>query len=125
MDNSTVFGDNVSVMSFPSKDSRPGTPSQTPLVPRLAPGYQPRSESPLRTVTSRNRAADDSFTRMPSRSNRSADNMQAGYTSDSYELSTISNRSCDTRDTSDSTSLLRFERVHSPDPPPSRTGPYV
>jgi hypothetical protein len=40
MDNSTVIGDNMSVLSVPYKDSRPSTPSRMPLNPRVA-GYTP------------------------------------------------------------------------------------
>ena len=65
MDNSTVVGDNESVLSFPYKDSRPSTPSRMPLNPRV-PGYTSRSESPFRTGSPVS-GTDDYFTRAPAR----------------------------------------------------------
>jgi hypothetical protein len=131
MDNSTIHTDNVSILSVPYKESRPVSPSQIPLNPRL-PAYTSRTNSPLRTALPL-RHEDDYFTnRPPSRgAYRNYDmtpNYAPGYTPDeAYELNTIasqhSQRSYDRRDFSDSAHLLHNEgRGRSRDPTPTRNG---
>jgi hypothetical protein len=123
MDNSSAW-DKASIFSGPSKDSRPSTPSQVPLNP-LVPPYYTRSESPLRTATPLGRT-DDYFSQAPTRGTRGNTGMPAGYTppEDGYELSSLSQRSYDPHETTDSTSLLAHNREESRSPPPNR-GAYV
>ena len=128
MDNSTVVGDNVSIMSVPYKDSRPSTPSQMPLNPRV-PGYTSRSESPLRTGSPVGRT-DDYFIRAPGRGTPGNASMTPGYTSsDVYELNSLSERlsvrSYDPGDPNDLASLLPHRREQSRDPSPMGRGGYM
>jgi len=114
----------MSILSVPYKDSRPSTPSQIPLNPPRLPGYPTRTESPLRTASPVGRPTDDYFARPPSRG--PSRNVTPGYTpSDIYELNSLSERSYDAREMSDSESLLHYQRSHSRDPPPSRRGGYM
>jgi hypothetical protein len=116
MDNSTVVGDNASIFSMPLKESRPSTPSPMPLNPPL-PGYISSTDTPIRTGSPLGRA-DDYPTRTPSRG--------TGYTaSDVYELNSLTERSYEPRELSDSASLLSHGRGQSRSPPPNKGGRYI
>jgi len=132
MDNSTVTGDNMSILSVPYKDSRPSTPA--PPVPRL-PEYSSRPQSPLRNA-SPFQGRDDYFARQapPSRGRYNPE-MTPGYTpgytpgftpytpDEPYEMAPVVPQVYDPRgELTDSTSLLYHERAHARDPPPSRPG---
>jgi hypothetical protein len=116
MDNSTVVGDDASIFSMPLKESRPSTPSPIPLNPPL-PGFISRTDIPVRTGSPLGRA-NDYPTRTPSRG--------TGYTpSDVYELNSLSERSYEPRELSDSASLLSHGREQSRSPPPNNRGGYI
>ena len=120
MDSATVVtGDDVSMFSVPYKESRPSTPSQVPLNPRL-PAYTARGQSPLRSASPLIHQ-DDYFTRPPSRgayrNDMTPGYTPAGYTADEFEMASISQRSYDPRDLSDQTYLLsRQESGRGRDP---------
>jgi len=127
MDNSTVVGDNASIFSMPLKQSRPSTPSEIPLHPPL-PGHISRTDTPVRTGSPLGRA-DDYPGRAPSRGtyrNEMTPGYNSGYTpSDVYELNSLSERSYEPRELSDSASLLSHGRRQSSSPPPNKRGGYM
>lgn len=118
----------MSAFSVPYKDSRPSTPSQMPLNPRL-PGHAPYSELPLRTASPVGRK-DDYFARAPSRGTHHGVDMKPGYShpstpsEEAYELNSFPRRTYD-RESTDSTSLLRHDQGQSRGQPPSRKDGYM
>jgi hypothetical protein len=126
MDNSTVYSDNMSVLSIPYKDSRPGTPaSHIPPNPRVPPYVQrANTNSPLRSEVPLPHP-DDYFTRPSSRGTYRTLDTTPGYTPgeniQAYELDPMPQRSYP-GDVSDQTRLLYDQFGRARDPQPRRGG---
>ena len=121
MDNSTVAGDNASLLSVPYKDSRPSTSSPLPHVPHI----------PMRTTsphTPSHLRREDYFSHEPHPAPyRDAEKPAygPGHTprfspDETYELNSLSSRPYDQPEMTDSTHLLSDDRLQSISPPPPR-----